>query len=347
MNAKIIMLLALPLLAASCDKLPGAKKEEAPREPEAVKVETVEITPEGGKLPARHYIGQTEENYSTTLSFATGGYVDEVYVAAGEVVQKDQLLASLDKTNARSLHNTASASLKQAKDGYRRLKKVYDQGSLAEVKWVEMKTKLEQAKATEASTRKMLEDCDMKAPFTGVIGSKNAEKGMNLLPSQPALSLMDISVIKVRIPIPETEIAEIKLGQGADIEIAALGDSSFRATVIEKGVEADRLSHSYPIYVSIPNDSMLIMPGMVCKVYLDNLSSSAGYAIPAQAVQTGREGSYVWIDDAGTARRRNVSVGQFNANGVWINSGLDEGDRVITAGFLKLSEGCKVVSISE
>lgn len=335
--------LILPLIAilfVSCAEDKNKKESVS-----VIKVEDIVVRLANSKNIAKYYVGQAEENYSASLSFQTGGHVKDVFVGVGDKVKKGDILAVLDKENSLNSHKAAAASLKQAQDAYRRLKKVYDNGSLAEVKWVEMQTKLEQARSMEASTRKMLEDCELKAPFDGIIGNRDVEIGMNMLPSQVAFNLMDISTVKIRIPVPESEIASVKLGQNAEVEIAALGDTVFEAKVMERGVEADKLSRSYPVRVSIPNDSMVVMPGMVCKVYLDNLNFKQGFSVPAQAVQTGQGGHYVWLNHNGVAVRCPVSIGGFNENGVWVKNGLNEGDRVITSGFLKISDGSKVESV--
>lgn len=340
MKNKFLILSVITILFISCTKDNENKEGSS-----IIKVEDVVVQQANSKNIAKYYVGQVEENYSASLSFQTGGHVKDVFVGVGDKVKKGDILAVLDKENSVNSHKAAVASLKQAKDAYRRLKKVYDNGSLAEVKWVEMQTKLEQARSMEASTRKMLEDCELKAPFDGIIGSRDVEIGMNMLPSQVAFNLMDISMVKIRIPVPENEIASVKLGQDAEVEIAALGDTVFVAKVMERGVEADKLSRSYPVKVSIPNDSMVVMPGMVCKVYLEDLNLQKGFSVPAQAVQTGKDGHYVWLNHNGIAVRCPVIIGGFNENGVWVKKGLNEEDRVIISGFLKISDGSKVESV--
>lgn len=336
---KILFSAAAALLLCCCTY------KEKTGNPSVIMVEDFEILDVESKVLSKHYVGQAEENYSTTLSFQTGGHVADVMVGEGEAVSKGTLLAVLDKTNSINAYNAAKSTLKQAEDGYRRLKEVYDKGSLAEVKWVEMQTKLEQAKAMEATARKSLEDCELYAPFDGIAGKRTAEKGMNMLPSQPVMDLLDISTVKIRIPVPENEIAGISKGMEAIVCIAALGDTLYRGTVTEKGVTADRLSHSYPVKIEVENKGLEIMPGMVCKVYLKCKDGSDGFCVPAQAIQTDKQGRYVWINDNGVAKRRRVETGGFNANGIRVKNGLEKGDRVIVSGFLKLSEDSRVERI--
>ena len=65
---------------------------------------------------------------------------------------------------------TSRASLVQAQDAYDRMKTLYENKSLPEIKWVEVQSKLQQAQSMESIARKNLEDASLYAPFDGVIG---------------------------------------------------------------------------------------------------------------------------------------------------------------------------------
>lgn len=82
------------------------------------------------------YIGEIKEEYSSFLSFSVSGNVERIYVNEGEYVSKGTLLASLNKENLQSTYEASLAMLKQAKDGYNRLHKLYEKGSLPEIQWI-------------------------------------------------------------------------------------------------------------------------------------------------------------------------------------------------------------------
>ncbi|MDD4848281.1 MAG: efflux RND transporter periplasmic adaptor subunit, partial [Bacteroidales bacterium] len=276
-------------------------------------------------------------------SFQVGGNVEKVLVRAGDRVEEGQLLASLDKKTAFDAYNAAKASLSQAQDAYQRLEKVHQHGSLPEVKWVEMQTKLAQAQSMEAIAKKSLEDCNLYAPFSGVIASRSIEQGMNILPYVPVLNLMKINDLKVRVSIPENEIAFTEIGQKARIEVSALQNAVFNGKIIEKGIEAHSLSRSYPIKISIDDAQQQLLPGMVCKVYLNNENESSAFVIPNEAVQLSYSGErFVWVVDEDVAKRKFIKISDLTKNGVVVSEGLLKGDRVIIAGYHKVSEGMKI-----
>ena len=81
--------------------------------------------------------------------------------------------SALDEVSMQNTYQAAKAALKQAEDAYQRMKELHEKGSLAEMKWVEVQSKLQQAQSMEAVARKNLTDCQLYAPFSGVIAEKS------------------------------------------------------------------------------------------------------------------------------------------------------------------------------
>lgn len=308
--------------------------------PTPVKVLRVEYK---NQFQEKNYVGIVEESFNSALSFQIGGNVEKVLVQVGESVQEGQLLATLYKKTAQETYNASKASLEQAQDAYDRLSKVHQNGSLPEVKWVEIQTKLAQAQSMEAIAKKSLEECNLYAPFSGVIASRSLEPGMNVLPYAPVLHLMKVNNLKVRVAIPENEIANTKLGQKAHIEVSALPNVSFSGKIIERGIDANTLSRSYPIKIALEESSPQLLPGMVCKVYLQHENEISNCVIPSYAVQLSYNGEhFVWVSEQSTASRKFIKINGFSKDGVVVSEGLSEGDLVIIAGYHKISEGMKL-----
>lgn len=321
-------------LAAACKH----RAAETERTPVAVAVMAIDTT--GGGL-TRTYVGEAEAKESIGLSFATGGKVEKVLVRPGDRVAAGQKLVTISKSTAQNAYNSAKASLDRAEDAYARLKQVHDQGSLAEVKWVEMLTTLEQARAMEQIARKQLEDCALIAPASGVVGECRARAGASLLPGESAVTLLDIHYVTVNFSVPESEVATVKEGDEVHIVVPALDDLRLTGRICERGMNASRVSHSYIVKVELPNPDRRLLPGMVCKVHIHE-PDSRGIVIPAKCVQTRLEGQSVWVVRNGQAEQRFVQADEFVANGVLVTHGLQAGDTLITAGMEKLYLNAKV-----
>lgn len=335
-NQIALALTAVMLSACNAENNKGQAADEA------VRVEVTQVKAATADRTSR-YSGTVEEESGSLLSFAVGGTVSRVLVDEGDRVGKGQLIATLDTEQLTHNHASALAALAQAEDAYRRMEELHGKGSLPEIKWVEAQTALQRARASEQMARKQLADCRLYAPFSGVISKKFAEKGQNVGAGTQIAKLVAVGRMKVKISVPESEMAQISVGQKADVTIEALGGASMQATVTEKGVAADPLSRSYDVKLSLPKAYRKMLPGMVADVALRGDNASMVCILPAHIVQIDeRNNEFVWLAVGGKAVKRIVTVGGFTADGVTVTGGLADGDMVITAGAQKVSEGMRV-----
>ena len=338
----LLGLLGMSLLISSC----GSGKEK--REKAPTRVSTEIVTPTNGNA-SHSYIGIVEEREGTAVSFTSMGVVRRMLVNEGQAVSRGQLIADMDDTTARNMLSVAEASVNQANDALQRYGMLHDNGSLPEVKWVEIQNKVQQAESQLAIAKKNLADCQLTAPVSGIIGKKNLNAGETAMPSMAVVTILDISSVKVKISVPETEIRQIDANTASLIDVEAAG-KQVRGGLVEKGVQADALTHTYDVRIQVPNPDRNLLPGMVANVTFSNEgdggeASARSITLPVSCVQKNTGGTlFVWtIDGNNAAHRTNVTIGNNIGNRVVITSGLNEGQRVITEGYQKLSEGNMVV----
>lgn len=322
-------------------------KEEKTGGPSPVRVKVMKVALSEQKTSGR-FSGTVEEAAGTPLSFSVMGTVNAVSFRLGNRVEKGQLLASLDATSVRSSYDAAKAALVQAEDAYRRMKELHGKGSLPEIKWVEVQSKLQQARSMEEMARKNLKDCKLYAPFSGVIADKSVEVGQNVIPGMAVGKLLGVSRLKVKISMPESEIASVSLHQKAEIVVPALGSRRFSGMVSEKGIMADPFSRSYEVKIDVADAGGDLMPGMVTEVRLAGADGGTAVIVPARIVQLDEKNrSFVWIDNNGVAEKRVISCGDFAGDGVVITSGLKVDDRIIVEGQQKVCNGTKITADEE
>ena len=294
---------------------------------------------------SQSYVGTVEESTAVSLSFSGMGTVERVLVSEGERVRKGQLLAVLDGGTAQNAYDVAKSTLFQAQDAYDRLKPLHEKGSVTDIKFIEVESGLEKAKAMEAIAKKSLEDCKLYAPMNGVIAKRSVEEGVNVMPGLSAFKLVSIDEVNISVPIPENEIGSIKTGQSATITVPAINNREYKGVVDKKGVEANPVSHSYALKIKTGNPNLELMPGMVCKVFLyhEGDNNAKQIIIPNKCVQISSDNrQFVWLADGNTATRRFIAVGPLSDYGVIVENGLAESDRLIVEGCNKISEGMKI-----
>ena len=222
------------------------------------------------------------------------------------------------------------------------MRTLHENKSLPDMKWVEVESKLEQARSMERISRKNLEDRNLYAPFGGVIGKRMVEAGENVQPGQPVFSLLRIEAVNVKIAVPENEVATLG-DQAAMIKVAALGGQCFEGKVTEKGIVANPISHTYEAKIRLENPSGALLPGMVCDVRLSGEESVPAIALPNNAVLIANDGGrFVWKVVDGEAKATPVRTGDLTEQGLFILEGLNEGDIVVIGGYQKISEGMRV-----
>ncbi len=341
-KTQAILILLLAMIMTGCkDK----KEKDTAIAPVPVKVLSVQ---RGDPASGNTYVGTVEEVTGTQLSFEVPGNIRSLRVDAGDKVHKGQVLGTVDASTLKEAYQAQHAQAQQARDAYRRFSKLHKEGTVADVKMVEIESKLQQAVAAEKMAAEQVGKTTLYAPFSGVISEKPGEVGMNVLPGQPVLKLVTLDKVSVKIPVPEAEISSIRLGQSMRFTVSALGGKVFQGIVTEKGVAADPLSHTYNVKITLTNPGGQLMPGMVCSVEHKAVNhstvASTAIVIPFQCVQIDEQNRrFVWIVNGGKAEQRFITTGDYTDNGVVVLSGLSAGDNLITDGSQKVCNGTKVV----
>lgn len=352
----MITLLSVLLIASSitsCDNRKAAPAEKA------VVVGTITAGTASAQS-SQSYPGTIEELNGTSLSFATGGTIKQLRVSEGQWVRAGEVIGIVDPTTSGNTVAMAKASTrqaletqKQAEDAYRRMKILHDRGSLPEIKWVEVETKLSQARqmvhqarASEKIARKGLSDTRLVAPFSGYISSKDAEVGQNVMPGVPVAKLVKIDQVKVKISVPEGEMSKIKTGQAVSFTVPSLGNVAFTGRIVEKGISADPMSRQYEVRVLVNNSQHKLLPGMVCDASLNATTTSSHILLPANVVQIDIDNHpFVWTVKGDKAKKTYITLGPNIGSNIIITRGLQTGQKVIAEGYQKVSNGMTVKTI--
>ncbi|MGC8804202.1 MAG: efflux RND transporter periplasmic adaptor subunit, partial [Bacteroidales bacterium] len=270
---------------------------------EVIRVTPYRVTTSNDGIVLR-YSGTVEAYRTIPLTFQVSGTVQQVLVQEGDRVRKGQLLAVVDPSDYENVYQASLAKYQQAQDAYDRLKIVHDQGSLPEIKWVEITTGLEQARSSMELARNNLNKCKLYAPEDGFIGRRNIEPGQSTMAVTAApLELVKIEKVYVKIPVPEQEVNRLQVGQRVSFTVAALGNQSFEGSIANMSPVADMLSRTYTARVLVNNPSYTLKPGMVCDVVVPLVQAKQSLLIPYRAVTTDDQGhTYVFVINTHTRR---------------------------------------------
>jgi len=329
-----ICLLAMVLTIVGCSKKVAQKES-------VVNVRTMQVAAATNGV-TKNYVGTIEEEEGVNVTFSVFGTVERVLVDEGQFVKRGQALAVSDGRNIRQTYAMSKTTLEQAEDAYRRLKNLYDKGTLPEIRMVEAESALQRARSSEAIAHKSLDDITLRAPWSGYIATVNVHEGANITPGMNGVKLVKIERVKICIPIPEKEIGNIAMGNVVHFTVAALPGREFSGKVIARSMTANPISHAYDVRALVDNADHALLPGMVGKVKVANASKGYALVLPQQAIMVSGQDKFVWIEKGGVAHRRSITTGDITNEGVVIESGLSKGEKVIIEGQEKVSDGVKV-----
>lgn len=291
-----------------------------------------------------NYVGRVDPSKSAVILNQYPGTLEEIHAVKGRRISRGAVVAKVNSEPLQSAYDIAKSTLEQAEDGFSRIEKLYANGSVTDVKMVEIRTQLDQARAAERAARKTLEECEIKAPFSGIVGDVYCQPGEHVTAADPLVQIIDVESVEIHFSVPENEYAMIPVGAVAEVEVPALC-KTVSGTVAVKGVTASPLSHAYDFTLKSISDPDSLMPGMVCKVRVRTGERNL-MVIPASAVMTDMAGRYVWgVTEDSKACKKYVTVGGYAGRGVIISEGLEEGDKVIIEGSRKVSTGMKVIVV--
>ena len=352
-----VLLLCLSLLTCQQQKSEeGAQEEGLVAAP--VKVFKVQRQMISEKL---FYTGVIEAWKKINITPDIGGKIAIIHVEEGDLIQEGQLLAEMDTRAIRLQLEQAEAALAVAEanqndaqkniETMERLRKEdaaseqqYDQVKLA---FEAAEALLKQAKAAVNLARYNLDVSLMKAPFRGVVASKNAEVGdvinpmmAGFSPTSGILTLMDFSRVKIEINVSHQDIARIKKGQAAQLRVTALPDRIFQGRVSIVNITANPLTKKFKVEAIIDNPSFVLRPNTFGEVSLEVSTHENALVIPQKAVL---ENKYVFrIKDSNRVERVDLTLGIQNSNRIEVVSGLKEGDRVVVEGNFGLEDNTVV-----
>jgi membrane fusion protein (multidrug efflux system) len=337
-----LSLLGLAFIASGCASNASNNNDTAIK----VEVEQVKVV-DGSQTFA--YSGTIEESETIPLSFSSLGTVSKVFVSEGAEVKKGQLLATLNNSTYQNAYAMAHATEQQAEDAYNRLTPMHKNGNLSDVKYFEVETGLQQAKAAAAIAKKSLDDCNLYATTDGFIGKRSIDPGMTTIPNLTSITIVKINKVFARVAVSEDEISLIQKGQKVNIKICALGTKNYNGVVEEIGVVADPIVHTYKIKIGIENTNHAIKPGMICNATIESPSMARGVVVPSRAVMVDEAGrNFVYtVSSQKKAIRKYVVTGDLLNSGIEVVEGLEVNEAVVVTGQHKLVDNASVQTVNQ
>jgi RND family efflux transporter MFP subunit len=327
--------------------------------------------------------GYVTARRAATVSSKVTGKVVEVLIEEGMKVQQGQLLARLDDTNVKTSLGLAEAQLvsarqalaetrvriREADQELQRQKGLlqskiaaqadYDHAEAASLalgaKLQQQQAEISVAERQLAYWQQQLDDTLIRAPFAGIVTSKNAQPGEMISPVSAGggftrtgiCTIVDMQSLEIEIDVNESYINRVDAGQPVEATLDAYPDWKIPCKVIAIIPTADRQKSTVKVRVGFDKLDPKILPEMSVKVAFREGASPAAivqhsFVIPKAAVhqQVGRD--VVMVVQNGRAERRAVSVASSTGDDSVISAGLAAGEKVVVDWPQGLADGVRI-----
>ncbi len=293
------------------------------------------------------------------------GEMTSVNFKEGEDVEKDQVLATLDKRPFEAVLHQAQATLEKdmaqaanARSQAARYQDLLQRGIATREQVDTMRTQAAALDATVAADRASVETANVQLTYATILAPMSGRTGMlqvhpgNLIRAQDTQAIVTINRITpvyVSFSIPEARLPALKrfiAAQGtlpvtATIPTDAAGSSMGRVNFIDNAV--DPTTGTIKVKGTFPNDDRRLWPGQFVTVSVTLTSDPNAIVVPTPAVQTGQQGTFVFIVQPDqTVDLRPVTVARIAGDETVVQTGVAAGDTVVTDGHLRLVPGSRI-----
>jgi membrane fusion protein (multidrug efflux system) len=292
----------------------------------------------------RVYTGSLEGEEQANVVAKISERVTVINVAVGRHVRKGQVTVGLDKGGTSSQYYQAEAGYRNAGKSLERMKSLYAEGAVSLQSLDGAQTSYDVSRANFDAARSAVE---LTTPIAGVVTAVNVSLGDLTSPGQVLVTLANIERMKVIFSLNESDVANVVLGQVAEVYSEARPEGKVSGRIIQLSKSADVRSRSFEAKALFPNTAdRWFKPGMFVKVTLSISPPGKPLAVPATAVQTDGVTNRVFVIRSGRSFQVPVLVGVTDGERTVILEGLAEYDTVATVGVNNLRDSCRVTVVN-
>ena len=199
-------------------------------------------------------------------------------------------------------------------------------------------TRFEQGKSVDQADAEVT----VRAPIGGIVASRSIAAGQYLSSgaAAPAFVITDPGSVWLVAQVPESASAQVRLGASVSVTTPAFPGRTFAARIDNVGAGLDPATHRLPVRATIRNPDGALKPQMFANFVIRTPSAgTGGVSVPSNAIIHEGDAARVWVAGPGrTLRARSVTLGPASDGMVAVTSGLQAGERVVTAGAIFVNE---------
>lgn len=334
MHGRSFLLIFASLLAAC-----GAAEKKPDRPPPLVKVEAVAPHVFVDRYDA---VGTAVANEQVTVTAPVTERIVRLGFNDGDFVRTGQVLAVLAQGQENASLAGATARAREAEQQLARITALRDRGFATKASLDAQVATVTAAREAANEARAVIADRVIRAPFSGQVSLRRISPGAVVSAGTEIATISDARTIKLDFAVPETLLSSVRVGQSIRARAAAFPDTTVSGTIAAIDPLVDPATRAASVRALIRNPTGQLKPGMLLSVMLESRART-NVAVSELALVSEGESRFVYIIGAdGKAARKTVTTGARDGALIEVTSGLAAGEKIVTEGVVKLSEGAKV-----
>jgi membrane fusion protein (multidrug efflux system) len=298
-------------------------------------------------------IGSVTAVQGVMITPELAGTVREINFESGAVVAKGDLLVKLDTSSEEAQLRSLEAQVQWAKVTLDRQTSLRTNQLVSQSDYDSAEAAWKQAVANADTVKATIEKKTLRAPFAGQLGIRQVNLGQYLDAGKPIVSLQSLIPVYADFSLPQQELGKLKPGMQVRITTDTYPDRKFDGKLLALNPDLDLTTRSVALRATFENPDQLLRPGMFAKVAVLLPEEENVLVIPATAVLRQPYGDSVFVIEPApekvgqksgglVVRSQIVKTGEARGDLITITTGLKAGERVVSAGGLKLRNGMAV-----
>ena len=277
----------------------------------------------------------------TTLGLLSklNGTVEEVLVREGQRVKRGDVIARIDDDDYRIAVERTEAAYNLARAEFERDRAIYAKGVIPTATLDTNRTRMETTKADFEDAKLQLSRCLVTAPMDGVMQKVDAKVGLQLAVGDPIAEIIDIERVKAVVGIPESDVTAVRGLHAIDFTVQALAGRRLTGKVHYLSSSPETVARIFRLELEVDNKAGDILPGMFLRADIVKKALAEAIVVPYYSVISRNDEQYVYVEEDGVAKKRNIRLGVMEKWLVEVVQGLKSGDRLIVEGHRDVEDG--------
>jgi membrane fusion protein (multidrug efflux system) len=300
-------------------------------------------------------VGSVDPQNGVTLAPEIAGTVVQIAVLDGTTVAKGDLLIKLDTSSEEAQLRAAQAQADWAKVTAERDEKLHAGNTVSQSELDQAEAAMKQAQANADAIQAIIDKKTIRAPFAGRLGIWQVNVGASVDARQPLVSLQSLTPVYVDFSMPQQNLSQLKAGLTVQVTSDTYPGQKFEGVLTAINPDLDATTRSVPLRATFENTNQLLRPGMFVRVEVELPDVKPVLAVPSTAILSAPYGDSVFLVEAKmtggvtnlVVQQKFVRTGRSHGDFISVESGLQPGDRVVTAGIFKLHNGVSVQENNE